>query len=71
MNAYYEEHEEDFEDRCLDRDVIEEDGAEEDELQWIALVDILINHAYCCELYQRYMGEDISTASNILGSEKI
>lgn len=45
MDVYYEEHEEDFEDRDMDREEVDEE-----ELQWIALVDILINHVYCCEL---------------------
>lgn len=48
MDTYYEQHIEDFEDRGFDEEEIEE--IEEEELQWIALVDILINHAYCCEL---------------------
>ena len=66
MDAYYEAHEEDFEDRCLDRDAIEEDEVEEGELQWIALVDILINHAYCCELDWKCYKEDFVYCLNEL-----
>ena len=58
MDAYYDEHEEDFEERWLDREAIEEDEVEEDELQWIAMVDILINHVYCCELDWKCYNED-------------
>ena len=66
MDAYYEEHEEDYEDRCLDRETIEEEEVEEEELQWIALVDILINHAYCCELDWKCYKEDFVYCLNEL-----
>lgn len=58
MDSYYDEHEEDFEERWLDREAIEEDEIEEDELQWIAMVDILINYVYCCELDWKCYKED-------------
>lgn len=48
MDLYFEEHVEDFEDRGFDEEELEE--VEEQELQWIALADSLINHVYCCEL---------------------
>lgn len=48
MDAYFAEHVEDFEDRGFEEEDLKE--ADQQELQWIALADSLINHVYCCEL---------------------
>lgn len=48
MDAYFAEHVEDFEDRGFEEEELEE--VDQQELQWIALADSLINYVYCCEL---------------------
>ena len=64
MDAYFEEHVEDFEDRGFDEDELEE--VEEQELQWIALADSLINHVYCCELDWKCDKEEFADCVNEL-----
>ena len=64
MDTYFEEHVEDFEDRGYEEEELEDAG--EEELQWIALADILINHVYCCELDWKCEKEDFVECFNEL-----
>lgn len=70
MDAYYDEHEEEFEERGLGREDIEDEEIGEEELQWLTLVDILIDHMYCCELDWKCYKEDfVEFLSELHGME--
>lgn len=68
FTSYYKAHVEDFEDRGIDEEELEEYG--EEEWQWIALVDLLINHGYCCELDWKCQRDDfVKYISKLQGME--
>lgn len=69
FEAYYEDHVEDFEDRDILEDEL--DDYEEEELQWLALTDLLVSRAYCCELdWKCYLVDFVECISQLQAMEK-
>lgn len=69
FDAYYEAHIEGFEERGIEEEELED--YEEEELQWLALADLLVSRAYCCELdWKCYLEDFCECISQLQGVEE-